>query len=93
MSISDNNSNYNRIGGGYVKTMEKKYIVKAGGFYTAVYNSRTKRFKWTRSDKLDTLKRTETYLLTEEQARLVEHNNNNSYMKMANLTIEEYKGE
>lgn len=69
--------------------MEKKYIVKAGGFYTATYNNRTKRYGWTRSDKLDTLKRTETYLLTEEQARAVEQKNNNSYMKMANLTIEE----
>lgn len=67
--------------------MEKKYIVKAGGFYVAVYNNRTKRFSWTRSDK--PLKRTETHLLTEEQARTVEYNNNNSYMKMANLTIEE----
>ena len=67
--------------------MKDKFIVKAGGFYFGVFNSRTKRFSWVHKGNIDKLKRTETYLLTEEQANTIKNMNDHAYMKMANLTI------
>lgn len=68
---------------------DKKYIVKGGGWYVGVYNNRTKKYSWRNKNDLQQLKRTETYLLTEEQAKELEWKNSVAFMKMAGVEIVE----
>lgn len=67
--------------------MTDRYIVRGGGFYIGVYNSRTDRYSWVHKANVSKLKRTESYLLTEEQANTLKDKNDNGYVKMANVTI------
>lgn len=68
--------------------MEQRYIVRGGGWYVGVYNTRTKKYKWVNKGDLKDLKRTETYKLTEEQANGLEYKNSVAFMKMAGLKKE-----
>lgn len=69
--------------------MEQKYIVRGGGWYVGVYNTRTKKYCWKNERRGLDLKKTETNLLTKEQAEELEQINDRSFLKMANLKIEE----
>ena len=71
----------------------EKYIVRGGGWYVGIYNTRTKRYSWKNKNDLDELKRTEAYLLTKEQADGLIYKNSVSFMKMAGVTMEKVNGE
>lgn len=66
----------------------KKYIVKAGGFYTYVKNKRSGRGTWANLRRY-TLKKTDIYTFTEDEAAAIIAKNNSNYMRMANAHMVE----